>query len=73
MSIATGSGPSALSSAKGRLRNQVALEVLILAAAFDPDIAGAQPIAELEEDAQFIGLAINLATLDDERTARRAE
>jgi len=38
-----------------------------LAAAFDPDIAGAQPIAELEEDAQFIGLAINLATLDDKR------
>jgi hypothetical protein len=26
-----------------------------------------QPIAELEEDAQFIGLAINLVTLDDER------
>jgi hypothetical protein len=38
-----------------------------LAAAFDPDIAGAQPIPQLEEGAQFIGLPINLATLDDER------
>ena len=43
--------PLGLEQREGRLRNQVALEVLILAAAFDPDIAGAQPIAELEEGA----------------------
>jgi hypothetical protein len=35
--------PLGLEQREGRLRNQVALEVLILAAAFDPDIAGAQP------------------------------
>src|ERR1700730_3143343 len=43
------------------------LEVLSWAPPCATDIAGAQPIAELEEDAQFIGLAINLATLDDKR------
>jgi hypothetical protein len=59
--------PLGLEQREGRLRNQVALEVLILAAAFDPDIAGAQPIPQFEEGAQFVGLAINLATLDDER------
>src|SRR6202162_895681 len=59
--------PLGLEQREGWLRNQAALEVLILAAAFDPDIAGAQPIAELEEGAQFIGPAINLTTLDDER------
>jgi len=34
--------PLGLEQREGRLRNQIALEVLILTAAFDPDIAGSQ-------------------------------
>ena len=63
--------PLGLEQREGRLRNQVALEVLILAAAFDPDIAGAQPITKLEEDAQFIGLAIRRALHPRLRGLRR--
>ncbi len=47
-------------------RNEIAIEVAILAAARHPDIAGPQPIAKLGQRAEFIGRAINDAVVDHE-------
>ena len=59
-STATGNVPVCRSSCRVALGDQTFLEGAVSPAAGDPDLAGAQPVAQLRQHAKFIVTAVNL-------------
>ena len=59
--------PQRLERLVGRARQEIVAEGAVAPRAGHPDVAGAQPLAELREGAQLVGRAIDTPLADDER------
>ena len=58
---------------KAWLRDEIALEVLIVAASVDPHIARAKPVPEFRQGAERIGATVDFSLFEDEGTPRSAD